>query len=185
MSTPWHHRYAQRTQRMGSSMIRELLKLTQKPEIISFAGGLPAPEMFPVEAFEAASSRVLRQHGNLAMNALEAKGAATALEVWVGALNEQWLQLCVRDDGPGIAEDVIDRVFDPFFTTRAQGTGLGLAVVAVTVARCGGEIAVHNRPRGGAEFLITLPIAAAVLAAPAPEAAAAAPAKPREVALSC
>ena len=122
---------------------------------------------------------------NLAMNALEAKGAATALEVWVGALDEQWLQLCVRDDGPGIAEDVIERVFDPFFTTRAQGTGLGLAVVAVTVARCGGEIAVHNRPRGGAEFLITLPIAAAVLAAPAPEAAAAAPAKPREVALSC
>lgn len=67
MSTPWHHRYAQRTQRMGSSMIRELLKLTQKPEIISFAGGLPAPEMFPVEAFEAASSRVLRQFGSQAL----------------------------------------------------------------------------------------------------------------------
>ncbi|WP_420631243.1 PLP-dependent aminotransferase family protein [Candidatus Leptofilum sp.] len=67
MSTPWHHRYAQRTQRMGSSMIRELLKLTQRPDIISFAGGLPAPEMFPVEAFEAASSRVLQEHGSQAL----------------------------------------------------------------------------------------------------------------------
>ena len=67
MSTPWHHRYAQRTQRMGSSMIRELLKLTQRDDIISFAGGLPAPEMFPVEAFEAASRRVLQQHGSKAL----------------------------------------------------------------------------------------------------------------------
>jgi 2-aminoadipate transaminase len=60
MQTPWESRYAQRTQRMTSSMIRELLKLTEKPEIISFAGGLPAPDVFPVQAFEAAATRVLR-----------------------------------------------------------------------------------------------------------------------------
>jgi DNA-binding transcriptional MocR family regulator len=48
MSTPWIHRYAQRTQRMTSSAIRELLKLIAQPDIISFAGGLPAPELFPV-----------------------------------------------------------------------------------------------------------------------------------------
>ncbi len=47
MQTPWDFRYAQRTQRMGSSAIRELLKLTEDPEIISFAGGLPAPDVFP------------------------------------------------------------------------------------------------------------------------------------------
>ncbi len=63
METPWDHRYAQRTQRMGSSAIRELLKLTEKPEIISFAGGLPAPEIFPVEEFSAACARVLRDFG--------------------------------------------------------------------------------------------------------------------------
>jgi 2-aminoadipate transaminase len=60
MQTPWESRYAQRTQRMTSSIIRELLKFTEKPEIISFAGGLPAPDVFPVEAFEAAATRVLR-----------------------------------------------------------------------------------------------------------------------------
>ncbi|MCO5183283.1 MAG: PLP-dependent aminotransferase family protein [Anaerolineae bacterium] len=63
MSTPWRQRYAQRMQWMGSSMIRELLKLTARPEIISFAGGLPAPELFPVEEFQAATDRVLSQNG--------------------------------------------------------------------------------------------------------------------------
>ena len=67
MHTPWDHRYAQRTQRMGSSAIRELLKLTEKPDIISFGGGLPAPEVFPVEEFHAACDRVLKDHGPMAL----------------------------------------------------------------------------------------------------------------------
>ncbi|HEY5572466.1 MAG TPA: PLP-dependent aminotransferase family protein, partial [Anaerolineales bacterium] len=67
MQTPWDQRYAQRTQRMGSSAIRELLKLTEKPEIISFAGGLPAPEVFPVEEFSSACQRVLRDFGAQAL----------------------------------------------------------------------------------------------------------------------
>lgn len=67
MHTPWDHRYAQRTQRMGSSAIRELLKLTEKPDIISFAGGLPAPEVFPVDAFQTACERVLRDFGAQAL----------------------------------------------------------------------------------------------------------------------
>lgn len=67
MPTPWDHRYAQRTQRMGSSAIRELLKLTQRPEIISFAGGLPAPELFPVEAFTEACVRVMQEIGPAAL----------------------------------------------------------------------------------------------------------------------
>lgn len=67
MHTPWAHRYAHRTQRMGSSAIRELLKLTEKPDIISFAGGLPAPDVFPVEEFQEACQRVLRDYGAQAL----------------------------------------------------------------------------------------------------------------------
>ena len=67
MDTPWESRYAQRTQRMGSSAIRELLKLTEKPDIISFGGGLPAPDVFPVEDFAAACDRVLREFGAQAL----------------------------------------------------------------------------------------------------------------------
>jgi 2-aminoadipate transaminase len=67
MQTPWENRYAQRTQRMGSSAIRELLKLTERPNLISFAGGLPAPDVFPVAEFSEACQRVLRDHGAQAL----------------------------------------------------------------------------------------------------------------------
>src|SRR5512137_1411167 len=63
MQTPWEYRYANRTQRMGSSVIRELLKLTEQPDIISFGGGLPAPEVFPVEEFKRACIYVLDNFG--------------------------------------------------------------------------------------------------------------------------
>jgi 2-aminoadipate transaminase len=67
METHWDFRYAQRTQRMGSSAIRELLKLTEKPDIISFGGGMPAPEVFPVEAITEACQRVLTDQGAKAL----------------------------------------------------------------------------------------------------------------------
>lgn len=67
MATPWKDRYALRTEGMGSSVIRELLKLTEQPDVISFAGGLPAPEMFPVEEFRQASEKVLAEHGAKAL----------------------------------------------------------------------------------------------------------------------
>jgi 2-aminoadipate transaminase len=63
MATLWKNRYAQRTQRMGRSVIRELLKYTQQPDIISFAGGLPAPELFPIAEAQAAACRVLTDGG--------------------------------------------------------------------------------------------------------------------------
>ncbi len=65
--TLWDYRYAQRTHHMKSSAIRELLKLTQQPDIISFAGGLPAPELFPVAEVERASQVVLEKHGAQAL----------------------------------------------------------------------------------------------------------------------
>jgi len=67
MQTPWEYRYAHRTRSMGSSVIRELLKLTEQPDIISFAGGLPAPEVFPVKEFQDACNAVLAEHGAQAL----------------------------------------------------------------------------------------------------------------------
>jgi len=67
MAAPWAHRYAQRTKSAKSSIIRELLKLTQRPEVISFAGGLPAPEVFPVARFEEACHRVLQTNAATAL----------------------------------------------------------------------------------------------------------------------
>jgi 2-aminoadipate transaminase len=67
MQTPWEYRYAHRMQKMGSSVIRELLKLTEQPDIISFAGGLPAPDVFPVEEFRTACNYVLDHFGPQAL----------------------------------------------------------------------------------------------------------------------
>lgn len=67
MQTPWEYRYAHRMQKMGSSIIRELLKLTEQPDIISFAGGLPAPDVFPVKEFREACNRVLEEQGAQAL----------------------------------------------------------------------------------------------------------------------
>jgi 2-aminoadipate transaminase len=67
MSTLWKSRYAVRTLGVKSSAIRELLKVTQRPEIISFGGGLPAPDVFPVKRFEEACHKVLQEHGAQAL----------------------------------------------------------------------------------------------------------------------
>lgn len=67
MSTAWKSRYALRTRDLKSSTIRELLKITQRPEIISFAGGLPAPDVFPLDRFQEACRRVLQLNGHLAL----------------------------------------------------------------------------------------------------------------------
>jgi 2-aminoadipate transaminase len=67
MSTAWTSRYALRAKKLKSSAIRELLKITQHPEIISFGGGLPAPEVFPTERFREACDRVLEKQARLAL----------------------------------------------------------------------------------------------------------------------
>lgn len=59
----WNKKCAARTQLMERSSIREILKLTQRPDVISFAGGLPAPELFPTERVADAAHRVLSEHG--------------------------------------------------------------------------------------------------------------------------
>jgi 2-aminoadipate transaminase len=67
VQTPWEYRYAHRMQKMGSSVIRELLKYTEQPGIISFAGGLPAPDVFPLKEFQAACNYVLETQGAQAL----------------------------------------------------------------------------------------------------------------------
>jgi 2-aminoadipate transaminase len=62
METLWDQRFAQRTQQMTSSVIREILKITAQPDVISFAGGLPSPEVFPVKEFAAACDVVLSEN---------------------------------------------------------------------------------------------------------------------------
>ena len=81
--TMWSERFAQRTQRITASMIRELLKLTEQPDVISFAGGLPAPEVFPIEEVRAATERVLRDNGTTALQYTTTEGYRPLRELLV------------------------------------------------------------------------------------------------------
>jgi len=95
---------------------------------------------------------------NLLFNAADALGGEGRVEVRA-ANGAGVVELTVEDDGPGIAETILDHVFDPFVTTKAagQGTGLGLAVCYTIVERFGGSIEAKNQAEGGASFEVSLP----------------------------
>ena len=95
---------------------------------------------------------------NMIQNSIQVCEDKPEIEVWAGAINQHMMLIRVSDNGPGIPNDVIDQVFDPFFTTRAAGTGLGLAVLASVVQRPGGTVHATNRESGGAQFTILLPV---------------------------
>ncbi len=100
---------------------------------------------------------------NLVINGLQAAGEGGQVQVNAryrqvpppGHCGE--VQIEVLDSGPGIPADMLDRIFNPFFTTKPTGTGLGLAIVHRIVEAHGGTIRATNRPEGGARFAVTIP----------------------------
>jgi len=115
MTTLWDYRYAQRTQTMKSSAIRELLKLTELPDIISFAGGLPAPDVFPVKEFEIACQRVLREQGAQALQYGTTEGYKPLRELIAEMTRRSGIQVTTDNilitSGSQQALDLIGKVF--------------------------------------------------------------------------
>jgi nitrogen-specific signal transduction histidine kinase len=101
---------------------------------------------------------------NLARNGAQAsQGVAERPQVTMSGTIEElggkkWLRICVADNGGGIPEGDMQKIFLPFFTTKSEGTGLGLAVVQKIALQHGGSIEARNRAGGGAEFLLWLPL---------------------------
>lgn len=96
---------------------------------------------------------------NLAVNALQAMPASGCLTIRT-SITDRTIHLSVEDTGSGIAEEIRDRIFMPFFTTKdvGQGTGLGLSVVAGIVSAHGGRIEVRSEAGKGACFDVSLPV---------------------------
>jgi two-component system, NtrC family, sensor histidine kinase HydH len=100
---------------------------------------------------------------NLTRNAAEATREVASPRVSIfGTIEDlagrKWQRIGVADNGPGIPEHDLPKIFLPFYTTKADGTGLGLAVVQKVALQHGGSIEARNRVGGGAEFLLWLPL---------------------------
>ncbi len=111
-----------------------------------------APERWPGDG-----PRLHQALTNLLRNARQASPAGARRPLASMSVAGERLIVTIRDFGPGLPKGQEDRVFDPFFTTRASGTGLGLAVARRIVELHGGELTAANHAEGGALFRLALP----------------------------
>jgi signal transduction histidine kinase len=98
---------------------------------------------------------------NLLVNALEATPAGGMARVEL-AITAGRAIVAVVDTGPGIPPELLERVFDPFFSTKERGSGLGLAISASIAQTHAGRLKAANREVGGAVFTVDLPLAVVV-----------------------
>ena len=94
---------------------------------------------------------------NLVRNAIEASPADGVVRIAVSGDGE-WAEIRIEDAGPGLSNEVAERVFEPFFTTKTDrgGTGLGLAITRDMIAQLGGKVGLENLEHGGARATIRL-----------------------------
>jgi two-component system sensor histidine kinase HydH len=110
----------------------------------------------PLELWPLDADRMRQALTNVLRNAHQASPEGTRPETEVGR-EDGTLVFTVRDFGPGIPPGDEKKIFSPFYTTRASGTGLGLAVALRVAEMHGGTITVNNHPEGGAIFRIVVP----------------------------
>jgi PAS domain S-box-containing protein len=101
-----------------------------------------------------------------ARDAIEGTGTihvdvASACSPGSSSAEAKFVQISVSDDGPGIAPAILDRIFEPLFTTKRNGTGLGLPIAQRLIERHGGMLTAENRPEGGSAFHLLVPAAEA------------------------
>ncbi len=94
---------------------------------------------------------------NITNNAMQAMGQGGVLQLGLRQGACDMLEITIIDTGPGIPTEVREHLFKPFFTTRANGTGLGLSVVQAVAQANGGGVRVNSRPGEGSEFIVQLP----------------------------
>jgi nitrogen fixation/metabolism regulation signal transduction histidine kinase len=140
-----------------SALVGEVLDLYENDQRIRLT------RRFAAEPLVRADPGRLRQllH-NLIKNALEAIGDARQPHIEVSIRKvvddgQNWIELAVADNGPGLPDGFDARWFEPYTTSKAKGTGLGLAVAKKIAEEHGGSIRAENRPGGGAVFVVHLP----------------------------
>ena len=139
-----------------------------------YQGLEPQLELTATRFISSNSTRDLMIHGNrqmllsaltnLAMNAMQAMKESdmqesARIEVTINKVDNN-VCIAIKDNGPGIPSELQEQIFDPFYTTRTQGTGLGLAVVQAVAKAHDGQVELESKAGKGSEFKVTLPLEA-------------------------
>ncbi len=100
---------------------------------------------------------------NLVVNSVEALGGHSHPEIKIqsGSSKPGWIELTVADNGPGMSEDLQKRIFTPFYTTKREGSGLGLPITQRIVVKMGGKVKIVSTPGSGTRVTLIVPAAAA------------------------
>lgn len=140
-----------------NALIRQTLRQLDWPPDVDVAEALDAS--LPKALLD--PSRVGRVLLHLVQNALQAMPEGGRLEVSSsldGRRDGGWVRVSVKDSGLGMGEEVLPKIFEPLFSTKPRGAGLGLAVSLAYVRAHGGSIAAASRPGSGSEFVVALPL---------------------------
>jgi two-component system sensor histidine kinase HydH len=97
---------------------------------------------------------------NLVLNALDAMPNGGRIDIDIGPPREGFIEMTLRDTGPGIAPHILPKVFETFVSSKETGVGLGLPLSKRIAEEHGGDLSVYNLPGGGACFVLRLPAAA-------------------------
>ncbi len=134
--------------------VRATLRKAPPPESIEVVAQLA--EQLPL--VQGDDNQLELVFANIISNAVEAMPHGGRLRVGTDA-HDGCVQVEVRDTGSGIAEEELANVFEPLFTTKARGIGLGLVICRTLVERHGGAITVNSVPGQGTSFIVSLPVA--------------------------
>lgn len=115
----------------------------------------PRPELTSIKADPDRLNQVLL---NLYLNAMQAIGRDGVIHVSASEADRQRVKIVVTDSGKGMSDEELQAIFTPYFTTKADGTGLGLAVVQNIIEQHGGTIRAESQPGAGAIFTLWLPV---------------------------
>jgi len=137
----------------------------QKIEIIKNYGDLPLVECYPAQlnqVFMNILANAIDALEELQVNKLNLEDATFTPKIIIRTrkIDADYIQVCIEDNGFGIAPEIKEKLFDPFFTTKpvGKGTGLGLSICYQIVAKHGGKIDVSSQVGQGTEFAIALPL---------------------------
>jgi PAS domain S-box-containing protein len=147
--------------------IESVVTMVEEASALALVGsgalGVEARFRFDPNATWAFADRIQIQQVliNLMRNALEAMAGSGRRELTVSTalLDEETIEIAVADSGPGLVEDAVDHLFDPFVSTKAQGMGLGLSICRTIVESHGGRIRATENSGGGLALRFTLPAA--------------------------